>query len=57
MCVDFGWQDGQTVHCVVEVLVGVHLVVRVGGEEVLGAVENVLRLVKTVTVTTWRERR
>ena len=28
------WPDGQTVHCV-EVLVGVHLVVLVGGEEVL----------------------
>ena len=33
---------------------GVHLVVRVGGKEVLGVVENVLRLVE-VTVTAWME--
>ena len=37
---------------------GVHLVVLVGVEEVLGLVESVLRLVNvlvaTVTVTTWR---
>ena len=57
---DSGWQDGQTVHCAAEVLVGVHLVVRVGGEEVQGVVEKVLRLVEadvnaTVTATTWRE--
>ena len=54
----FGWPDGQTVHCGADVLVGVHLVVLVGGKEVLGLVQSVLRtvdvLVATVTGTTWR---
>ena len=54
MGADTGWQDGQTVHCVAEVLVAVHLLVRVGGEEVLGDVENVLRQVDA-TVTAWME--
>ena len=43
---DSGWQDGQTVQHVVEVLVVLHLVVRVQGEEVLGVVENVQHVVE-----------
>ena len=31
---------GQTAHCAAEVLAGVHLVIPVGGEEVLSEVEN-----------------